>query len=306
MVNIQERTVINGVAQFVSIRSNADDTPLLLYLHGGPGDAALPLVQKYNGALAQHFTVAVWEQRGAGKSYYPFADGECISIDTYVQDARRLIEHLLKTFRQEKIFLVGHSWGSVLGLLLCKEYPHLVRAYIGCGQVVNMQKSSRIAYEFAMQHATGRARERLAQVDCSYTGEQWLKDLLFTTNLVVKHGGSLYGASNYNRFVWDFIRSKDYTLQDLLCRGKGARQSIQHLWPELMGVSFENTTAFEMPVAFVEGRQDYHVSSQLVEEYYAAITTPKQLYWFERSAHFPQWSEADRFNQIVGSVFNAG
>lgn len=303
MINLQERISLNGTEQFVSIRGASEQLPLLLYLHGGPGDAALPLMRKYNTGLEADFLVVIWEQRGSGRSHYPFAADEPVTIDTFVQDARCLIELLLQRFGKEKVYLVGHSWGSVLGLKLCEQFPCLIHTYIGCGQVVNMQKSCRIAHEFAMRHAAGKVRERLAQIDYGYTGESWLKDLLFTTGQVAKHGGSLYGASNYNRFMWDFIRSKEYSLRDLLVRQKGSLQSVQRLWPELMGVSFEETTAYEVPIVFIEGRQDYHVSSQLAKDYFETITTPKAFYWFEHSAHFPQWCEAERFHQVMRDVY---
>ncbi len=100
-----------------------------------------------------------------------------------------------------------------------------------------------------------------------FLNDTWLQDLLFTTKQVVKHGGSLYGATKYNRFVWDFIRAQEYTLRDLLCREKGAL---------------------------------------LAAQYFESITTPKQLYWFERSAHFPQWSEPERLHQVLKSIKEAG
>ena len=85
MINDQIRIPINGVRQYISIRSEQERAPLLLYLHGGPGDTALPLVLKYNRELECSFTVAVWEQRGAGKSYYPFRPDETITIDTFLR-----------------------------------------------------------------------------------------------------------------------------------------------------------------------------------------------------------------------------
>lgn len=298
-LNLNETLTIHGAPQFVALRAEQPDLPLLLYLHGGPGDAALPLVLKYNGALARHFTLAVWEQRGAGKSYYPFAPGEAISISTFVEDARQLIQLLLQRFGQEKVYLVGHSWGSVLGLMLCQRYPKLVEAYIGCGQVVDMKESSRLAHRFAVEQATGKAAARLAEIDPAYEGEHWLDDLLFVTGQVVKHKGSFYGASNYNRMVRAFLLSRDYGLRDLLARQKGALQSIRYLWRELMGVSFWGVTSYEMPVIFVEGAGDRHVSSALAKEYFERITSEKQLHMLEHACHFPQWSQAERFNRTV-------
>lgn len=122
---------INGVPQFVSIRAEKENAPLLVYLHGGPGDAALPLVMKYNKALEQQFTVVVWEQRGAGKSYYKF-DGS-ITIDVFLHDLHTLVSYLLSRFHQNSLYLVGHSWGSILGLRFAQAYPEFVRTYIGCG-----------------------------------------------------------------------------------------------------------------------------------------------------------------------------
>lgn len=297
---------INGVPQYVSIRAERPNLPLLLYLHGGPGDAALPLVLKYNCKLETCFTVVIWEQRGAGKSYYKFGKNEKVCIDTYVQDTRSLIEILLKKFEQEKVFLVGHSWGSVIGLTFCKQYPEMIHTYIGCGQVVNMKKSSEIAYHFAAKHATGKAAARLARTDFAYAGEHWLDDLLFVTKQVVKHKGSLYGASNYNQLVFDFIFSKEYTIKDLINREKGSLQGIQSLWQELMNISFEEITSFAMPIILIEGKFDYHVSSALAKEYFDTITSAKQFYLFEKSCHFPQWSEADTFNHILENLLNVG
>lgn len=107
---------------------------------------------------------------------------------------------------------MGHSWGSVLGLEFVEQHPELVRAYVGCGQVVNMKKSCRAAYDFALAHADPKATERLRGIDCAYTGENWLDDLLFVTKQVVKQKGSLYGRRNYNDLVKPFLWSKYYSI----------------------------------------------------------------------------------------------
>lgn len=299
-----ERFQINGSKQFVAIRAERANLPLLLYVHGGPGDTALPLLLKYNLALAKHFTLVIWEQRGSGKSYYKFDPSEDISIDAYVRDLHALVEQLLKRFSQEKLFLLGHSWGSVLGLRLCMQYPQLLHAYVGCGQVINMKKSSQIAYDFARQYAKGRTADALARADPSYTGEHWLKDLLLVKTLVVQHKGSLYGASNYNRFLLDFLCSRAYTPLDWIRREKGALQSIRRLWQELMGVSFEEVTSFAVPVVFIEGVHDYLVSAEPLKPYFERITSSKALHMLEHSCHFPQWSDPERFHRILLDLRN--
>jgi pimeloyl-ACP methyl ester carboxylesterase len=288
------------------VRGEASGLPLLLYLHGGPGDAALPLVHKYNSAWESKFTVVIWEQRGAGKSYYPFSTDDNITIQTFIDDMHCIVNLLLKRFRQEKIYLLGHSWGSVLGLTFIQRHPELVHTYIGCGQVVDMQKGALHQKEYALAESKKRGKKgalkRISSVDLSYTQENWLDDLLFMTKLVVKYKGSLYGKTNYNKLIKDFIFSGEYGLKDLLNREKGSLQSIKYLWHELMTVSFLATTQYEVPVVFIEGRHDHHVSSTLAKEYYDTITSPKSFHWLEKSCHFPQWSEPKIFNKIMLSL----
>lgn len=296
-IDEQSKINLNGVLQFVSIRAEKEKAPLLVYLHGGPGDAALPLVMKYNKMLEQKFMVVVWEQRGAGKSYYKF-DGP-VTIDIFLNDLHTLIQYLLLRFHQNSLYLVGHSWGSILGLRLVQAYPELVCAYIGCGQVVNMRKSSKIAYDYALDHADKKSREKLKGIDCSYQADSWLNDLLFVTKQVVKHKGSLYGRTNYNDLVLPFLFSRYYSLPDLIRRQKGSLQAIQCLWQEVMQTDFEAQTRYGAPLIFIEGRYDNHVSSALVEKYFDRIETEKRFYWFEKSCHFPQWSESERFNELL-------
>lgn len=305
-INKKEYKYVNGTRLFISVRAQKEDLPLLVYLHGGPGDAAYPLVLKYNKSLEEAYTVVIVEQRGAGKSYYPFAEDEVITIDTFVEDIYQLIILLLEEYHQKKVFVVGHSWGSVIGLKLIKKYPQVVHKYIGCGQVVNMVESCKRAYEFALSKNRDANNthivSKLEQIDYHYQQDSWFYDLLFTTNEVVKHKGSLYGKSNYNSLIKVFLFSKGYHLRDLLNRQKGARQSIKKFWPELMKINFEEDVNFQVPVIFIEGKEDYHVSKDLCWEYYQKIQSPKAFFEFERSAHFPQWSEPDKFNQIVSKL----
>lgn len=291
---------INGVLQYVSIRAERKNAPLLLYLHGGPGDAALPLVMKYNRELEKSYTVVIWEQRGAGKSYYQFQ--EAVTIDDFLQDLYELTKYLLGRFAQAALYLLGHSWGSVLGLRFIQLHPELVHTYIGCGQVVNMRKSCQEAYDFACRHAGKKEWKRLQKIDCTYTADSWLKDLLFVTGQVVKHKGSLYGQTNYQKLITPFLGSKYYTISDLIRRQKGSLQAIQYLWQELMQVNFEGQTRYQVPIILIEGRHDSHVSSALAKKYFDTIETKKKFYWFEESCHFPQWSENERFHKVMDQL----
>ena len=198
---------INGVDQRYCVLGTNPDNPVLIYVHGGPGDTCLPLIEKYNSALSEHFNVVVWEQRGAGFSYYPFTESNHPTVNTYIEDLQVLTRHVLDTYHQEKVYLIGHSWGSVLGIRFIQEHPELVRHYIGCGrQVVNFDDITKEQIAFVRAHTSDK--RTLAFLD-SYQkdsqGADWMKALLRLTKLVVKYGGSIYGRSNMNNLIRPFI-----------------------------------------------------------------------------------------------------
>lgn len=222
-----------------------------------------------------------------------------LTLDTFIQDLHILISLMLKRFHQKQLTLLGHSWGSVIGLKFALTYPELINTYVGCGQVINMVEGSKKAWEYAMQKADEKTKQKLADIDISYQSEHWLKDLLFVTKTVVKYKGSYYGHRNYNKMIKDFLFSSAYSLSDLLHREKGSIQSIQRLWLELMSVSFMDIHSLAFPIVLIEGKHDHHVDCKLVEVFYQQLTSDKKLYLFDKSCHFPQWSEAKQFNQVL-------
>lgn len=302
-IDMIEKKIINGREQYFSIRSQNLQNPILLYLHGGPGDACIPLMTKYNRSWEQHFTVVILEQRGAGLSYYKFNETDNLNIQTFVDDIHALSLYLLDRFQKEQLYLVGHSWGSVLGLKFILTYPHLVKKYIGCGQVVNMEKTLEEQIIFILKNANDRKiYQRIESIDVSLEQESWLNDILYIAKQVVKLGGSIHGKTNQNSLIFPFLTSKEYSLFTLIRRQKGSLQGLRYFWKELMTVNFETITSFEVPVVFMEGRHDYHASSKVVEAYYQSITSPKELIWFEDSAHFPQWEEAEKLNALIAQM----
>lgn len=305
-ISVVQKVKINGKDQYIFISSNDINNPLLLVLHGGPGDTCFPLMKRYNEKLKECYTVVVLEQRGCGKSYYKFKKEDNINIDMYVNDIYELSKLLLAQFKKKNLYIMAHSWGSVLGLKFIRAHPELVKKYIGCGQVVNMKKGCKESYNFALdkniKEGNAKVVEKIKSIDCTYSDENWFHNLLFITKQVVKHGGSVYKKSNYNDFIVTFLKSRDYGLMDIIKRQKGSSQGIKYLWPELMHVNFESTDSFDVPVIFIEGRYDYHASSKEAEKYYKIIKSEKRLYWFENSAHFPQWDEAEKFNEIMCSL----
>ena len=298
-VNENRLIEINGVFQYVAIMAQKKGLPLLVYVHGGPGEAALPLLMHYQKELAQHFTFVVWEQRGAGKSFYEFGVNEKVVIDDYVEDLRALTAYLTGRFHQDKVYLLAHDFGTIIGLRYIQKYPETVRKYIGCSQVVNMEKAMRLRLRYAIENSPRNVANRLLKIDPTFSGERWMKDLERLDKQITRLKGCLYDQKNKFSLQHIYLRCPAYTMFDYQRYRKGIEQSVRKLWPEIMQVDFESTTRFDVPVVFVEGRHDKRLSSALAKTYYDKFTSAKQWFWFEESSHYPQWCEPQAFNELM-------
>lgn len=305
-----ETVNIGGVDQTMLIRGDDTNNPILLYLHSGPGTTEMVSFRSYHRELEKHFTVVIWEQRGTGKSYHHSMPDGSMTIDTMVSDAGEVIQYLLNKFGQQKLFVIGHSWGSLLGILTAQKYPELIYAYVGSGQEVNLSEGERISYRFALDQATkhnnAQAIKELEEInrDDDYLtikdNYSWYDDLIMQRKWLVKFGGETYSKSNSFLVVPSLLPS-EYTLGDFIRFGQGAQFSLKALWPQIMQVNFmKSASSLSIPVYFLQGRHDYNTPSSLVEGYYEALDAPyKELIWFENSAHHPMYEEALKYDQIL-------
>ncbi|WP_373546983.1 alpha/beta fold hydrolase, partial [Chamaesiphon sp.] len=195
-----EKVNLGGQEQWILIRGIDTTKPIILFLLGGPGTSNMCLLRKYTDELEKHFIVVTWDQRGAGKSYQAINPHSSMKIDRFVLDTGELTQWLCHRFNQKKIFLVGHSWGSLIGILSIQKYPDLYHAYIGIGQIVNMQENEQISYDWTLAQATKVEDEQTIRTlteigNPPYTGDGQ-KKLMTQRRLLGKYGGELYGSSN--------------------------------------------------------------------------------------------------------------
>ncbi|BDR59855.1 alpha/beta fold hydrolase [Lactobacillus xylocopicola] len=297
--SVIENVQINNTELYFSISKNQKNKPIILYLHGGPGDSCIPLTKKFNAELENTFTFVNLEQRGSGLSYYRFSETEDLTMKVILDDIYEFVLYLLKRLNQRKLVVMGHSWGSVLGMLFIQAHPELISQYIGIGQVINMKKTIEAQKDFLTSQ--NKVNHKISRLDFDRNPEYASVTL---TKKIVSNGGSIYGAKNYRKLILPFIFSKDYSLTDLIHRLQGSKQSIQFFWKDLMNINFENKLNYEVPILFCEGRNDFHVTSKLVSEYAEKITSPCRIMWFENSGHFPQWEEASKFNCDITKFLN--
>lgn len=307
---LDERSVVtlNGARQSIRLRSADTANPVLLFLHGGPGICDRHRVLKFHSGLADVATLAMWDQRGAGKSYNAQQAKRTMSIETMVEDAAALVEHLCGRFGKEKVYIVGHSWGSLLGTLLAQKYPGRIAAYVGMGQVTDLPENERLSYEFVTGEAQKRADTKgiaeLNRIGAPVNGQyRTLDDLILQRNYLSKYGGGVYNAkeSIWTSMMLPLIRSNEYTPADWVRYAKGSFYSLRQLWGEIVGLNFmESVPRLDVPVYITQGRHDLNAPSALARAWFDQLEAPyKEWIWFEQSAHSPIVEEPALWQNVI-------
>ena len=309
--NRLEQVTLGGVRQWISMRGVNPGAPVLLFLHGGPGSANLAKLRVQVPELEQHFVVVSWDQPGAGKSASVGFDYSRLSIPQMVADAHELVELLKARFGVQKIYLMGFSWGTVIGLLLAHQYPQDFQAFISVSQVVDPAEGERLSLEFVRQAAAqagdARASTALAGIDPAYRSPDWFQQVTTERNWLLRYGGVYHTASNYSHEIWLLLRAHEYSLAEVSQWPGRSSASLKQMWPEVMQVNFfETVTSVECPIYFFVGRFDENAPGQLTEAYYQKLDAPagKQLVWFEHSAHDIFYDEPVRLVQAVLAVLD--
>jgi pimeloyl-ACP methyl ester carboxylesterase len=295
---------INGATQWVSIRGSDRRNPILLFLHGGPGSPTMPEDYTFQTPWEDYFTVVQWDQRGAGKTYASNDPGALASTMTIAQmtsDTEEIIQYLLKNFGKKRIFLLGHSWGSVLGLAVAQRHPEWLYAYLGVGQMINIQRSEEDGYRFALDearsHRNGEAeRELLSIAPYPGTAELTFDRIGVQRKWLTFYGGLAYGRTDFAYDANAWTLSPDYTEKDLDLVDQGSLYSLTHLLNALEALNYENVVTFKCPIFLFEGRHDYATSHTLAAEWFKRIDAPsKEFIWFDNSAHMVMQEEPGRF-----------
>jgi pimeloyl-ACP methyl ester carboxylesterase len=309
-VAVLEPVPVNGTRQWVLIRSHDVANPVVLFLHGGPGTSQLTQLRRQQGPLEAHFTVVDWDQRGAGKSFAAGRDAARMTMAQLVDDVVVLSEYLARRFHQDKILLVGHSWGSAIGLLAAARRPDLFSGYVGVGQMARPAEGEAISYAWTLARAREAgdhaAVEKLTRIGPPpYTGD-WKSKLLAQRRLLAKLGGEVHGSrvGAAGIVLRSLVLSREYTLADRVNFFRGISRSLELLMPELLARDLAaEVPELQVPVWFCLGRHDHEVPAAIAARYFAALRAPyKQLVWFERSAHLPNAEEPDRFNRLLSET----
>ncbi|WP_229238438.1 alpha/beta fold hydrolase [Dyella amyloliquefaciens] len=303
-VDEKVRLHINGIDQWVSIRGKDRRNPVLLFLHGGPAAPAMPESYTFQTPWEDYFTVVQWDQRGAGKTYRANTEEAMapgMSVKGMTDDAEQVVSYLREHFGKQKIFLMGHSWGTILGVELAQRHPEWFYAYISTGQVVSGRRNEEVGFNYALGKAKEEGnqaaiREMEAMAPYPGNGPLTLDRVGTRSKWEMYYGGLAWGRKDYQFDVDAEELSPDYSREDLAAIDKGSLFSLKYLLPELLATDFSHVTHFDCPVIVYVGAHDYTTPHELAEQWFANIHAPsKKLVSFADSAHMMMQEQPGRF-----------
>lgn len=281
-ISTLEQVELNGSQQWITIRGRDATKPVLLNLGmGGPGGGGFATRSLFE-PLEEHFVVVSWDEPGTGKSYtaVPIA---ALTKERFVEDAHALSLYLRERFHQDKIYVYGVSWTSILGVWLVQQYPDLYHAYIGNGQMVNTVENDVMGYELALKHSEDQGDSKTVEKlrengPPPYFGAGMLAKYVAYLDIL----NDIMGSPRYTLIVpiIPFL-APEYGYIDKINHTRGLIDSFQAVYPQLVDLDFKTQAPkFEVPVYIFAGRDDVNAMSSLVEEYFDVLQAPrKELIW---------------------------
>jgi pimeloyl-ACP methyl ester carboxylesterase len=297
---------INGSKQGVFIKSKNLNNPVILYLHGGMPDYFL--TEKYPTHLEDNFTMVWWEQCNCGISYNSKSAKDKTTVDQLVDDTIVLTKYLLEKFGKEKIYLMGHSGGTFLGVYVIDKMPELYEAYIGIAQMSDQISSEKIAYDYILSQYNETKNQKMVDYfqSISLNDHNQLSDKYLKMRDAAMHELGIGTMRNMKNIAAGlFLPSlyfSEYTLSEkfYLWYSK-SKYGVHQVWGEMIKTNLaDSKNNFKMPVYFFHGLYDYTCSYELTKKYFDKINAPiKGFYTFDQSAHSPLFEEPEKMNTIL-------
>ncbi len=290
---------VGGIEHWITIRGQDRDNPVLLFLHGGPGDVTNPWSFALFAPWEKYFTAVQWDQRGAGRTLRKSgpAVAPTITVDRMVQDGIELTEYLRKHLGKEKIILVAHSFGSILGLRMARARPELFYAYVGTGQVADSTRSSSVAYDALLKRAKvadnqSAIEELTAAGPPPYESGNGYRLLHKWANAFEGADEFLYGTIGLT------LVAPDGSVQDINDSVEGQTLSADRLVPQTKSIRPADLgLEFSIPIFVFQGEQDFTTPTALAQHYLESIKAPRKAFVPIRGGHFAVFMHSGQFLQ---------
>lgn len=300
---------IGGREQALMIRGYDVNKPILLYLSGGPGQSSLPWPRVLFDDLSRDFIIVGWDQRGSGKSYAALDPTETLTLAQTVADTLAVTNYLRDRFDEEKIYLLGESWGTTLAVLAAQERPDLYHALIGSGQMVSQRETDRRLYYDVLAYAESTGDEELRAQMLAF-GEPPYRDLFayvfvmgtyeqlykpYTPPQAYLEKGEAAGLGPWN------VLGSEYNLVEKVNVFRGFLDTAFILYPQLQEIDFrQDVPRLEVPLYVLDGAAELSARRDLALEWFDMLDAPiKRMYTFENAAHAPAFEHFEAFSQIM-------
>jgi pimeloyl-ACP methyl ester carboxylesterase len=306
-ISEKTRVNINGVQQGMIIEGKDIANPVLLFLHGGTGMPEYFFAQRYPTDLEQYFTVCWWDRRGAGLSYAAGTPPDTITLDQSISDTLEVTNYLRGRFHKEKIYLITHSGGSLIGIQAAARAPELYFAYIGMAQMAYQLKAESVDYEYMLERyrelGNTKMVRQLEKASPAMTAP--LPTSYMSVRDKAMHGLGV-GTTHDMRSVASgvFLQSwlcRAYTIREKIHLWRGKFLCDRILWDKMITTDLTRLVPeLGLPAYFFHGKYDYTVAYPETRSYFEKLRAPlKGFYTFEQSAHSPMFEEPAKMQRIL-------
>jgi proline iminopeptidase len=290
---------LGGHEQALLIRGHDVGNPVVLYLEGGPGGTGLGAMRLYAGELERDLVVVGWDQRGTGKSYPALEPKDTLTLERSVDDLLELTDHLRERFDEERIFLLGNSWGTTLAVLAAQQHPERYHAIIGTGQMVSQRGTDQLMYEQMLTDArtagdTDRVEELVA------LGPPPFADIADYAPLLVR-------PSDRPEVEWPAnVLVSEYTLLEKINSGPALIETFATLYPRLQDIDFRrDVPGLQVPLYVVDGDDEDPARADLAQEWLAELDAPLiRHHVIADSAHRPHLQQPEEFARVMRDILD--
>lgn len=298
---------IGGQSQTMLIRGRSVDNPVLLYLAGGPGGTDLGAIRRDVG-LEQDFVVVAWDQRGAGKSYAALEPTDAMTLERMVADTVEVTEYLRGRFGPDRIFLVGQSWGSTLGVLAVQQRPDLYTAFVGVGQMVSQRLTDQMFWEDALAWAEDTGNAAVAE-QLRRNGPPPYENLIqYDPVIAYEHDWNAYPEFDPNTEMPAILFVPEYDWMDRMNAFRGFLDTAGLLYPQLQGIDFRrDVPSLEVPTYVVLGEHEARGRAVLAQEWFETLDAPaKEMVVIPGGGHRAHFDRPEMFADFMRRVRDAG
>ena len=277
---------VGNIKQVISYAGNKE-LPLILFLHGGPGSSRMKQAPAFSNLLQKHFLVVQWDQRDAGRTLALNKSSVPITVKLMEDDTYEVIKLLLKKFNHKKLYLVGESWGTVLGFRMAEKHPELLNAYIAFSPVVNQTKSEQIVLDKlkidAKEKGNIPAQKELSTVKIPFEN---YKQIYYSRRWMFSYDGHPFADK-------DTVALKEY-MEDwsktwMPTWNEAIRQDLSTQLPKI-----------NCPVYFFLGVKDLQTNFNIAKDYFKLLKAPKKnMFVFENAGHSVLTEEAEQVQKII-------